>query len=989
MSTSESRPCSQITVTRTSQIKKQISQRVSSRLRDKRLMEIKQTSTPEYNPKPELVRTKRKSQLATAEQSMTVVGMSGHKAPPITATHATSESDKDTLNPAHYHPHNVDRREKRKNERISKLQAVIKQKDVEIKRLQKTLYKQEKEMKKLQHTLMVMTDELHLVKQALTEASNEVTTLKKQHTTDLRKLDKLQKSHDSTVADFMASETTIERLEEEKVELKQVLSEFQEFKKLLERNSPSCKQAIVTKQGREYAPVIRKLYYSLLSSQIPASRAAEIVKAVLKCFLPDCDVDNIQLPSERCAGYMRKDELTTISTAHKVSVLFKTGQSLHINTDGTTKQQRKINSAAVNGIVISVNEVPDGTAESIVNDINSELEKLRNAAKDLGLPNHMSINWNMFASATSDSASTQAKFNKLIEMHREEDEKKFGQSAGGMELITNFCAMHLGANLRKSFISGIHKLSETEKDNADREREHNQTDNFIHEFTKLFGQQGVPEYCLGILQLRDYIQLQLEQETDPEKISYYQECESITFERQVGSRYFVSAANAGKILFMTPLAVEFLEYTGKHSGNKLEKSVYLKLKDPQELARLKADAIMFHHVYADLVMLAKSNDLQKSAFDMGQHYLELMCFLEEMERYPENCMDCSYQVFSSEPQLYGSNKLINHRKRTSHQIICNRLFREDEWDNLLYSCLKDGASAMKAKLSTYAANQLPGGKYWKPEPQVEAVLRQLRPNNDLCESILGLNDYLVTALPNMAQQTRTNLIEVKKNKTISWLESLSPKQQEHITKLAIRNRRAVQKQCAEKQKCVAKQRRQHMMQAKLKRDRKMQKQAEEHQRLSKAYLIASVREFDTVISDINDQQTSSAKKRAKILSLLKEQVRIREKLLHQRCNIKFSRNRKQRPLTELVKEVRNFISKYDDTTATAECTHTDDPMSLVGKQVLHKFMDETDREEWYSGYIVAYNCAKQLHEIAYENEDDHCHFNLMEDLKAGDLKVFL
>ena len=77
--------------------------------------------------------------------------------------------------------------------------------------------------------------------------------------------------------------------------------------------------------------------------------------------------------------------------------------------------------------MISVNEVPDGTAESIVNDINSELEKLQNAAKDLGLPNNMSINWSMFASATSDSASTQVKFNKPTEM---EDEKKLGQSAG-------------------------------------------------------------------------------------------------------------------------------------------------------------------------------------------------------------------------------------------------------------------------------------------------------------------------------------------------------------------------------------------------------------------------------------------------------------------------------------------------------------------------------------------------------------------------------
>ena len=86
-------------------------------------------------------------------------------------------------------------------------------------------------MKKLQNTLIAMTDELHLVKQALNEATSEVTSLKKQHATALRQLDKLKRSHDSTVADFMASET-IERLEE-KVELNQVLSEFQEFKKCL------------------------------------------------------------------------------------------------------------------------------------------------------------------------------------------------------------------------------------------------------------------------------------------------------------------------------------------------------------------------------------------------------------------------------------------------------------------------------------------------------------------------------------------------------------------------------------------------------------------------------------------------------------------------------------------------------------------------------------------------------------------------------------
>ena len=141
----------------------------------------------------------------------------------------------------------------------------------------------------------------------------------------------------------MASEATIERLEEEKLELKEVISEFQELKKCFERdNSSSHEPVVVTKEGRVYTPIIRKLYYNLLSMQIPATRAAEIVKAVLKSFLPNCDVDSIKLPSERCAGYMRKEELTTISTAHKVSVLFQqvnTGEKLHINTDGTTKQQ--------------------------------------------------------------------------------------------------------------------------------------------------------------------------------------------------------------------------------------------------------------------------------------------------------------------------------------------------------------------------------------------------------------------------------------------------------------------------------------------------------------------------------------------------------------------------------------------------------------------------------------------------------------------------
>jgi len=54
---------------------------------------------------------------------------------------------------------------------------------------------------------------------------------------------------------------------------------------------------------------------------------------------------------------------------------------------------------------------------------------------------------------------------------------------------------------------------------------------------------------------------------------------------------------------------------------------------------------------------------------------------------------------------------------------------------------------MNAKLSSYAENQLPGGKYWNPESDVLDILKSLKPNNDLCESILGLNDHYSVAKP--------------------------------------------------------------------------------------------------------------------------------------------------------------------------------------------------------------------------------------------------
>ncbi len=101
-----------------------------------------------------------------------------------------------------------------------------------------------------------------------------------------------------------------------------------------------------------------------------------------------------------------------------------------------------------------------------MSDIEKELAKLRQTAHQLKLPNADSINWTLFASSSSDSASTQKKVNRLIQDRKEADEEKYGPiKEGGVELVRNFCAMHLGVNLRKAFIQSI-SPSETDDPSA-------------------------------------------------------------------------------------------------------------------------------------------------------------------------------------------------------------------------------------------------------------------------------------------------------------------------------------------------------------------------------------------------------------------------------------------------------------------------------------------------------------------------------------------
>ena len=93
------------------------------------------------------------------------------------------------------------------------------------------------------------------------------------------------------------------------------------------------------------------------------------------------------------------------------------------------------------------------------------------------------------------------------------------------------------------------------------------------------------------------------------------------------------------------------------------------------------------------------------------------------------------------------------------------------------------------------------------------MLSGLKPSNDLCESILGLNDYLVTAIPNLHQDARSNMTQVKKNKTIKWLDELPEKQQLEVVELAVEMKPIMELESKKKSELIKSKRREKLIHA--------------------------------------------------------------------------------------------------------------------------------------------------------------------------------
>ncbi len=181
---------------------------------------------------------------------------------------------------------------------------------------------------------------------------------------------------------------------------------------------------------------------------------------------------------------------------------------------------------------------------------------------------------------------------------------------------------------------------------------------------------------------------------------------------------------------------------------------------------------------------------------------------------------------------------------------------------------------------------------------------------------------------------------------MKWLHELPNEQQVRVLDLAVKERQNVAKEYRNEEEERSKRRRQNMLQAHLRREALKRKNQEERDELAQEHLITTSRELQEMLYSIEAENVSATKKKAKKVSFLKTQIKIRKKLLRQNIHIVFSHSRKQRPLSEVTKELSDFIDAH-----TPECSsYIKDPTGLVGKHIQHRFeIDDAGSVKWYCG----------------------------------------
>jgi len=849
---------------------------------------------------------------------------------------------------SHLNVRNVNKRIKRRDEKIKNCQSQIKALVQEVDKKSEIIEKFE--------------SNCHLLHQKKEQCRVKSYRLSKKAEIAEVDLNKIQSKFEQLEAECGFK---IKVLENEIIQLHAILDEKESANEQLhERLNEIDMKLLKTKEHKQmYLDNVRQCCIELLSLNVGIRQVEPVIRSVLKN-IAGFEVDKLPQPGTLVRMYAEMKGLAYQQIAEELSE--QTNLTLH--SDGTSKYGQHYGSfqISVEGSVYTL-----GLSEMLTGSAEKTLDTLKQILDDIELVAGKTVRASLLTNiknTMSDRHIVQKNFNELLESYRSEilphviaswKDLSSDEQQQVSSLNNFFCGLHLLVGMADTASSVLchweaANVTSTIGSGVIVQKSESGTVQLVRTACKVLSKHGSEQS--GVYQ--SFTAFLLSHGVSKNPLASFQ-----------GNRFNILFYDAGALFYIATLVRKFFIDVWQ-TPNQLLRAVLADIQVPEYLAGCKALGLINKIITGLLWRVLESDSV--SILDMNNRFQKLKLCLDQW-----TCD--AMTVLCGEAILFDDFPPVK-------DAIFNSLIASSEYDATAQEILQTLFSALSLLVSRLVEDHLPEGKYDNPSVQLATETKSVPKTNVLSERDFAKLDRLLREKPNATTLCLEGMILFANNKTSAWLDSKTLEEKEDLMMKA-RSLAPEFKQLYKLRKKQLLEERSKILQAKqLQLEQLQQKKVREKEKLTESILMYGLWQSREQVNE----ELSKIKTKKEKLKALKAQLDFRKKVLEQTHSEKdlffITKQSKQLPVEVICENLCKLLSSarlVSPPAALATNCH-----SLIGKEIYHKWKDEDGEERWYKGRVLSLvPGATEWYNVKYDGEDNILTLNLLSDIENGDLDI--
>ena len=695
---------------------------------------------------------------------------------------------------ASYTPRNVNKRQKRAHSKINDLKNKISELEVEKQSISD-------ELSDVRGKCEQAESENEQLKQQKIGLQKKVSHIKKQKNTQANEID-LLKEHNP--ANILKLESCAKELKEKNKELEQLTC-------LLEDDT------ISTFEDGKYVDEVREVIMELLAMNVSMSKVNDVIRTVLKKLagkslsrLPSKAVHSrLLVEAKHLADVQLGRAMLEEADPSKV-----VGNTLH--GDGTTifhrhYQDFEITTPSCQTYSMGLLELGKSDTEAIMDSFKYRVQEIAQAlssGENVLLEDKVAELVTSIKSTMSDQGPTNATFNEqLAELRKEflpkvveKWEELSEESKNSLEEMGNFyCKLHLLVNLGEEANKALklfeHAATEGRNPLAFLSSNESGSCRLTRTACEAFHPRG--SQTAGV---SEYFDVHLSENGVESKLVEF-----------IGNRFNIIFYNSAAVFYHKSHIQDFLFKWP--APNRLLQLVAKDIVEPVYLAGVRALGILDKIVTGPFFRLTEN---AKSVLDLNPHLKRMQECLEQWST-------------DASPLLEGATLFDEEVVPIHRDELFDSLFQEQsvQLETLTQEALEIIFNSWIILFERQAQDQLPGGKYASPSSEQLEQAANVPATNMASERDFGVFDLLLHLKPAARLISHEALVMWTNNKTIAWLNSLSPEEKEKCMADARANTGAILDRYKERKEKIFQQRKEKLLEkqrAKEEAERKLRQQ---------------------------------------------------------------------------------------------------------------------------------------------------------------------